>query len=101
VTANQIEHDDAAPNQKPPIDLALRLDYLGHIQSTQQIIAGLSEALSVAIALVADRDRELKRAHNTIAHQRLELRALFTGRTLGEQRQADQREADQREDVAA
>lgn len=42
-----------------------------------------------ALAIIAERDRELKAARDTIAHQRLELRAIVSGRTIGEQRQAD------------
>lgn len=63
------------------------------LSATRREAAAWRELLCQALALLADRDRELKAARSTIEFQRLEIRAIVSGRTIAEQRQSEDRAA--------
>jgi len=59
------------------------------VRDLRDQIAGLREALQVALDLIADTSRQLDRARVHNVALRAELRAYFSGKTIAEGRQAE------------
>lgn len=59
------------------------------------------EAKHVAVGLIAERDGEVKRVRAENIHLRAQLRAMFSGQTIADERQALETDADHRSVKAA
>jgi hypothetical protein len=69
------------------------MDTIKLARDLREQLLGVREALRVSIGVIAERDQEIDRLRSTTLHQRAQLRAAMSGRTISDELAEAEREA--------
>lgn len=86
-------HDSILPQAERASLAPALLDTLARVRALHADVDLAREMLSVAVSVIAERDRDVARVRAENVHLRAQLRAAFSGKTIAEERQQAEQDA--------